>query len=56
MVWAAQKRLSARYRGLSKAVKAHCQVTAAVARELAGRIWAIACEMAGRPHNSRAVA
>lgn len=56
LAWAAQKRLCARYRRLSNAGKAHCQVTTAVARELAGFIWAIACEMAGRPHNSRAVA
>ena len=29
-------------------------VTTAVARELAGFIWAIACEVQGRPHASRA--
>ena len=43
---AAQKRLCGRYRRLSQA---HCQVTTAVARELAGFIWAIACEMAAVP-------
>lgn len=56
LAWAAQKRLCGRYRRLSHAGKAHCQVTTAVARELAGFIWAIACEMAGRPHGSRALA
>ena len=56
LAWAAQKRLCARHRRLSNAGKAHCQVTTAVARELTGFMWAIACEMAGRPHNSRAVA
>ncbi len=56
LAWAAQKRLCARYRRLSDAGKPHCQVTTAVARELAGFLWAIACEMAGHPHGSRAVA
>ena len=56
LAWAAQKRLCGRYRRLSCAGKAHCQVTTAVARELAGFIWAIACEMGGRPHSSRALA
>ena len=56
LAWAAQKRLCGRYRRLACAGKAHCQVTTAVARELAGFIWAIACEMAGRPHNSHALA
>ncbi len=56
LAWAAQKRLCARYRRLSNAGKAHCQVTTAVARELTGFLWAIACEMAGKPHNSRAMA
>jgi transposase len=54
LAWAAQTRLCARYRHLSHAGKARNQVTTAVARELAGFIWAIACEVAGRPHASRA--
>ena len=54
LAWAAQKRLCARYRHLLHAGKARNQVTTAVARELAGFIWAIACEVAGRPHASRA--
>ena len=54
LAWAAQKRLCARYRHLLRAGKVKNQVTTAVARELAGFIWAIACEVAGRPHASRA--
>ena len=56
LAWAAQKRLCGRYRLLSNAGKAQCQVTTAVARELTGFLWAIACEMDGRPHASRALA
>ena len=55
LAWAAQKRLCARYRHLLHVGKARNQVTTAVARELAGFIWAIAREVAGRPHASRAV-
>jgi len=32
------------------------QVTAAVARELAGFIWAMACEVTGKAHGSKALA
>ena len=55
LAWAAQKRLCARYRHLDRAGKAKCKVTVAVARELVGFIWAIACEVNGRPHATRAV-
>ena len=55
MAWAAQKRLCARYRHLYHAGKAKCVVTTAVARELVGFIWAIACEVAGRAHATRAL-
>ena len=55
LAWGAQKRLCARYRHLFHAGKAKCQVTTAVARELVGFIWAIACEVAGRPHATRAL-
>ena len=55
MAWAAQKRLCARYRHLFHAGKAKCQVTTAVARELVGFLWAIACEVRGRPHATRAL-
>ena len=54
LAWAAQKRLCARYLHLIHAGKAKNQVTTAVARELVGFIWAIACEVNGRPHASRA--
>lgn len=54
IAWAAQKRLCARYWHLYHAGKATCQVCTAIARELVGFIWAIACEVAGKPHASRA--
>ena len=54
LAWAAQKRLRARHRHLIHAGKVRNQATTAVARELAGFIWAIACEVAGRPHGTRA--
>jgi len=55
LAWAAQKRLCARYRHLLRVGKVKNQVTTAVARELVGFIWAIACEVNGRPHATRAV-
>ena len=55
IAWAAQKRLCARYWHLYHAGKAKCQVTTAVARERVGFLWAIACEVTGRPHTTRAV-
>ena len=55
IAWAAQKRLCARYWHLFHAGKMKCQVTTAVARELVGFIWAIACEVMGRPHTTRAL-
>ena len=55
IAWAAQKRLCGRYRHLYHAGKAKCQVTTAVARELSGFIWAIACEVTGRSHATRAL-
>ena len=56
IAWEAQKRLCGRYRHLIEAGKAKNQVTTAVARELAGFIWAIACEVRGQAHGSRASA
>jgi transposase len=56
IAWEAQKRLCARYRQLMEAGKLTKQVTTAVARELAGFIWAIACEVMGKSHGSRATA
>ena len=41
---AAQERLCARYQDLYHSGKAKGQVTTAVARELVGFIWAVACE------------
>ena len=49
IAWKAQKRLCGRYRHLMECGKLKVQVTVAVARELAGFIWAIACEVMGRP-------
>ena len=40
---------------LLHAGKAKCVVTTAVARELVGFLWAIACEVMGRPHSTRAL-
>ncbi len=54
IAWAAQKRLCARYGKLYRAGKAKCHVTTAIARELVGFIWAIACEVEGKPHATRA--
>lgn len=48
--WKAQQRLCARYRKLSRAGKPTTTVTVAIARELAGFIWAIACQVP-RPAN-----
>ena len=55
LAWAARKRPCARYRHLCQAGKPKCQATTAVARELAGFIWAIACEVSGQNHGCRAV-
>jgi transposase len=55
LAWQAQKRLCARYRALARAGKHPAQVSTAVARELAGFVWAIACEVMGKPHGSRAL-
>jgi transposase len=54
IAWQAQKRLCGRYRYLIEAGKIKKQVTTAVARELVGFIWAIACEVMGKTHGSRA--
>jgi len=55
IAWAAQKRLCARYWQLYQAGKAKPLVCTAVARELVGFIWAIACEVMGKPHASRSL-
>lgn len=56
MAWEAQKRLCGRYRRLMAAGKVKQQVMTAVARELAGFLWAVACEVMGKPHGSRVTA
>jgi transposase len=56
IAWEAQKRLCGRYRSLAARGMVKQQVTTAVARELAGFLWAIACEAMGKAHNSRATA
>jgi transposase len=56
IAWEGQKRLCHRYRQLMEAGKQKNQVTVAVARELAGFIWAIACEVVGKPHGSKVLA
>lgn len=55
IAWQAQKRLCGRYRHLIEAGKAKNQAVTAVARELAGFMWAIACEVSGKAHGSRAL-
>lgn len=54
IAWEAQKRLCGRYRRLMATGKVKQQVTTAVARELAGFLWALACEAMAKPHGSRA--
>ena len=56
IAWTAQKRLCARYVKLYEPGKAKNKVVPAVARELVGFIWAVACEVEGRPHGTRATA
>ena len=56
IAWEGQKRLCGRYQSLTRAGKAKQQVTAAVAREMCGFIWAIACETTGKAHASKATA
>lgn len=55
IAWQAQKRLCGRYRYLIESGKAKNQAVTAVARELSGFIWAIACEVSGKAHGSRAL-
>ena len=48
IAWKAQKRLCGRYQHLLDRGKLKVQVCTAIARELVGFIWAIACEVMGR--------
>lgn len=56
IAWEGQKRLCGRYQTLLRAGKLKQQVTVAVARELVGFIWAIACEVQGKAHGSKVLA
>ncbi len=47
--WEAQKRLTYRYRHMTQGGKKKTVAVTAIARELAGFIWAIGCHMSGRP-------
>ena len=52
IAWGAQKRLCARYVKLYQRGKAKNKVVTAIVRDLVGFIWAVACEMQGKPHGS----
>lgn len=56
IAWEGQKRLCGRYQTLLRSGKLKQQVTVAVARELVGFIWAIACEVQGKAHGSKVLA
>lgn len=56
IAWQGQQRLCARYKRMEHAGKPKQLVTAAIARELCGFIWAVACEASGKAHGSRATA
>lgn len=56
LAWEGQKRLCARYKHLERTGKIKQQVTAAIARELCGFVWAVACEASDKAHASRATA
>ena len=48
IAWKAQKRLCGRYQHLLNRGKLKVQICTAIARELVGFIWAIACEVSGK--------
>ena len=55
LAWAAQKRLCGRYRKLTlEGSKPPSKVCVAIARELTGFLWAIACEVNGKPYTMHA--
>ena len=56
IAWEGQKRLCGRYQKLLSLGKLKQKVCTAVAREMVGFVWAIACEASGRVHGSRATA
>ena len=49
VAWKAQVRLCSRYRRLAAAGKANAVVVTAIAREMVGFLWAIACQVQVRP-------
>ena len=53
IAWSAQKRLCGRYRKLIEAGKNKNMTCVAIARELVGFIWAMVCEVMGKPHASK---
>jgi transposase len=56
IAWSGQKRLCGRYRKLIDAGKNKNMVCVAIARELVGFVWAIVCEVMGKPHGSKCIA
>ena len=55
IAWTAQKRLCGRYRKLAlEKGKPTPKVCVAIVRELTGFLWAIACEVNGKPYTMRA--
>ena len=56
IAWQAQKRLCGRYQTLIQRGKEKNVTVTAIARELVGFMWAIACESAGKAHGSKAIA
>jgi len=52
IAWKAQKRLCARYRYLDQRGLRRVKVSTAIARELSGFMWAIACEVMASPKNT----
>lgn len=56
IAWQGQQRLCARYKRMEHSGKPKQLVTAAIARELCGFVWAVACEVRGKVHASRATA
>lgn len=55
IAWKAQKRLCGRYRHLIAAGKDKRTACVAIARELSGFIWAVACEVMGKAHHTRSM-
>jgi len=52
IAWKAQKRLCARFRYLDQRGMRRVKISTAIARELSGFMWAIACEVMASPKNT----